>query len=196
VSETTGGSDSGPRRGTVFAILLATVIVAALFVSRFVVFELLFFRLAAPVLLAAAQLLAAIAVGRGARTLAAKLLGVSLGTDLFFDLATGYPLFGSIAFLVGCFSTAAAGQAVMLSLAALTGVAIVLRSGMSSNREASVRPMMFVLIVVAGAFALLIALLPPTTLDELAYHLTIPKIWALTGRAVDLPLMSHSYFPM
>ncbi len=37
---------------------------------------------------------------------------------------------------------------------------------------------------------------PPSSLDELAYHLAVPHSWVLEGRAVELPLLSHSYFPL
>jgi hypothetical protein len=49
--------------------------------------------------------------------------------------------------------------------------------------------------VVAAGIALVTSLLPPHTLDELAYHLYVPKAWIIEGRVVDLPLVSHSYFP-
>ena len=37
---------------------------------------------------------------------------------------------------------------------------------------------------------------PPSSLDELAYHLAVPHAWVLAGRAIALPLISHSYFPL
>jgi hypothetical protein len=37
---------------------------------------------------------------------------------------------------------------------------------------------------------------PPASLDELAYHLAIPKTWMLEGHAIALPLLSHSWFPL
>jgi len=37
---------------------------------------------------------------------------------------------------------------------------------------------------------------PPSSLDELAYHLAVPHTWVLEGRVVELPLLSHSYFPL
>src|SRR5437868_1761723 len=36
---------------------------------------------------------------------------------------------------------------------------------------------------------------PPTTLDEVAYHLAVPHTWVAEGRVVDLPLIATSYFP-
>jgi hypothetical protein len=46
------------------------------------------------------------------------------------------------------------------------------------------------------SLAFIAAQAPPSSLDELAYHLAIPHTWALEGRAVALPLISHSYFPL
>ena len=37
---------------------------------------------------------------------------------------------------------------------------------------------------------------PPSSLDELAYHLAIPHAWVLEARAIELPLLSQSYFPL
>jgi hypothetical protein len=41
-----------------------------------------------------------------------------------------------------------------------------------------------------------VAQAPASSLDELAYHLAVPHTWALEGRAIELPLLSHSYFPL
>jgi hypothetical protein len=51
--------------------------------------------------------------------------------------------------------------------------------------------------VVAVLFAAFVAAqAPPASLDELAYHLAVPQTWLLEGRALELPLNSHSYFPL
>jgi hypothetical protein len=54
--------------------------------------------------------------------------------------------------------------------------------------------MVFVMAVLGCGFVA--AQAPPTSLDELAYHLAVPHAWVLEGRAVELPLLSHSYFPL
>jgi len=52
------------------------------------------------------------------------------------------------------------------------------------------------LLALAALVIFLNAQMPPLSLDELAYHLTVPKTWVLEGRALELPLLSHSYFPL
>ncbi|HJW92365.1 MAG TPA: hypothetical protein VJ901_01985 [Thermoanaerobaculia bacterium] len=54
----------------------------------------------------------------------------------------------------------------------------------------------YTVIFIVFACAFIAAQAPPTSLDELAYHLAIPKTWLLEGRAIALPLLSHSYFPL
>jgi hypothetical protein len=51
------------------------------------------------------------------------------------------------------------------------------------------------LLAIAGMIAFLFAQAPASTLDELAYHLAVPRMWVATGRVVELPLLSHSHFP-
>jgi hypothetical protein len=55
-------------------------------------------------------------------------------------------------------------------------------------------PHIAILAVLACAFVA--AQAPPSSLDELAYHLAVPHTWVLEGRAVALPLLSHSWFPL
>jgi len=51
-------------------------------------------------------------------------------------------------------------------------------------------------VAIVFAAAIVVAQAPPVSLDEVAYHLAVPHTWALEGRAVELPLLSHSYFPL
>src|SRR5256885_7351410 len=48
-------------------------------------------------------------------------------------------------------------------------------------------------ILIAGV---VMAQAPPSALDEVAYHLAVPWTWVKEGRAIALPLLSHSYFPL
>ena len=50
-----------------------------------------------------------------------------------------------------------------------------------------------ILVFLAGFLA---AQAPPLSLDELAYHLAVPRTWIHEARAIELPLLSHSYFPL
>ncbi|MGB3564149.1 MAG: hypothetical protein WBH85_08865 [Thermoanaerobaculia bacterium] len=40
------------------------------------------------------------------------------------------------------------------------------------------------------------ALVPPISLDSLVYHLAVPSQFALAGRAFEMPWNAHSYFPL
>ncbi len=40
------------------------------------------------------------------------------------------------------------------------------------------------------------ALVPPISLDSLVYHLAVPRQFALAGRAFEMPWNAHSYFPL
>ncbi len=40
------------------------------------------------------------------------------------------------------------------------------------------------------------ALVPPISLDSLVYHLAVPHQFALAGRAFEMPWNAHSYFPL
>lgn len=53
-----------------------------------------------------------------------------------------------------------------------------------------------VAIVIVFLCAIVAAQAPPSSLDELAYHLAVPWAWVKEGRAIELPLLSHSYFPL
>jgi hypothetical protein len=55
-------------------------------------------------------------------------------------------------------------------------------------------PAMAVVAVFVVAFVA--AQAPPSSLDELAYHLAVPHTWVLEGRVIELPLLSQSYFPL
>src|SRR2546423_5908718 len=57
-------------------------------------------------------------------------------------------------------------------------------------------PLVLIALAIVVLCALIVAQAPPSSLDELAYHLAVPWTWVKEHRAVDLPLISHSYFPL
>jgi hypothetical protein len=57
-------------------------------------------------------------------------------------------------------------------------------------------PLVLVALAIVFICALIAAQAPPSSLDELAYHLAVPWTWVKEHRAIDLPLISHSYFPL
>jgi hypothetical protein len=67
-------------------------------------------------------------------------------------------------------------------------------AGALAGERSAVFPI--IAIAMVGVFAFLAAQAPPASLDELAYHLAVPWTWVKEGRAIELPLNSHSYFPL
>jgi hypothetical protein len=175
---------------TILAILLALFAILTL-VDRFVLVELLVRRIGIPLLVAAATALAMLPFG--------ALLRRAKHVDIPLDLLIGYPIFGALLFLVALLKVNVLTMSVVLILAALGGVALLLKRYSDDAFGAIVYPPLHwstiaVLVVLGCAFVE--AQAPPASLDELAYHLAVPHTWSLEGRAIELPLNSQSYFPL
>lgn len=191
------------RRTPTLAAVALLVLLLALFYSDLIIARIAVARLALPATLAAATALASLGVGRALRSFLQRRLFPESPAGpprLRYDFLVGYPLFGSIAFLAGLASTGVALQTTVLLLGMVLG-AIAL--GDYRFRESPIPAGGGWLALAAGvlsAGALLTAFLqaqaPAFTLDEVAYHLAVPRQWAIAGRAIDLPLLSHSYFPL
>lgn len=177
--------------------------------DRFVLLELLLRRTAVPLLVALAIALACVGTGALARR-ADK-------ADWPMDLLIGYPLFGTLCFLVGSLKIALWTMVPLMAAGAILGIVKTLAgwkwSGGTQPAESeapaterettdagglkSAAPLLGLLAVAAViACGFVAAQAPPSSLDELAYHLAVPHTWVLEGRAVELPLLSHSYFPL
>lgn len=163
-------------------VLGVAIVLLAIFVDRTLLFRLLWARTLAPLTLAALEVVAAIGAGFLARRM-------RLG-DPVLDFAVGYPLFGALCFLVGTLRISTATMLPLLLVFAGVGAVSMIRA-----RTVTVIPLHATL-VVPFVCALVWAQAPPVSLDELAYHLAVPHTWVLEGRALDLPLLSHSYFPL
>ncbi|MEA2465003.1 MAG: hypothetical protein QOJ98_2750 [Acidobacteriota bacterium] len=173
---------------TILAILLALFALLTL-LDRFVLVELFLRRAGVPLLLAAVEALAI--VGTGALLRRAKRVDVPL------DFLLGYPVFGTLLFLVGTLKIAAWTLVPLLVLGAIAGVVYLLKQYTDDTESESLVlewPALFVFAVLACGFV--VAQAPPASLDELAYHLAVPHAWVQEGRALELPLLSHSYFPL
>jgi hypothetical protein len=173
---------------TVLATLLALFALLTL-LDRFVLVELFLRRAGVPLLLAAVEALAI--VGTGALLRRAKRVDVPL------DFLLGYPVFGTLLFLVGTLKIAAWTLLPLLVLGAIAGVVYLLKQYTDDTEGESLVlewPALFVFAVLACGFV--VAQAPPASLDELAYHLAVPHAWVQEGRALELPLLSHSYFPL
>jgi hypothetical protein len=113
------------------------------------------------------------------------------------NFVVGYPTFGTICFLIALLQIS---KWTMVPLVGIFGGVGLLslwpypRAGEGAGAPLRAFPVIAIALVAISAF--LAAQAPPTTLDELAYHLAVPWTWVKEGRAVELPLNSHSYFPL
>ena len=168
--------------GRRFFALVVALYLLLVFIDRFVLIELFVRRVGVSFLLACCAALACIGAGFLARGRAS---GVAT------NLAVGYPIFGTACFLVGLLKISAWTMVPLLALFAIAGL-------FSMWPPTSIEPVRSWQIAVVFVFVcgFVAAQAPPNALDELAYHLAIPWEWAKEGRAVVLPLISHSYFPL
>ncbi|MBV9494595.1 MAG: hypothetical protein JOZ54_10145 [Acidobacteria bacterium] len=148
--------------------------------DRFVVVELFVRRCGLPFLLACGVALAAFAAGSFAKK------------DIATRFLVGYPIFGAVCFLVACVGANVWVLGTLLALFAVAGCWLLVagRDELTSDQQPATSNWLLFLPI------LVLAQAPPSSLDELAYHLAIPHAWLLEGRAIDLPLISHSYFPL
>jgi hypothetical protein len=172
------------------AILLGLFAVLTL-LDRFVLVELLLRRTSMPLLLAAVMGLAV--AGTGALFRRAKHIDVPL------DLLIGYPVFGTLCFVIATLNVSVWALLPLMVIGAIAAIAFLLRRHGDDAYVAPPRlplqwPVMAVVAVLVCAFVA--AQAPPASLDELAYHLAIPHAWVQEARAIELPLLSQSYFPL
>ncbi|MBV8519657.1 MAG: hypothetical protein JO197_19855 [Acidobacteria bacterium] len=167
--------------------LLVALFALLTLLDRFVLIELLVRRVSLPLLFACVAAVACIGVGALARRAAR--------VDLALDFLIGYPLFGALCFLVALLKISAWTMAPLLIVGALAGVRLMLVPGLAPLALPRGNAALLAIVAVF-ACAFVAAQAPPASLDEVAYHLAVPHTWALEGRAVELPLLSHSYFPL
>lgn len=166
------------------AIVVALFLLLILF-DRFVLVELTVRRIGITLLFAVAGALASIGAGflvrRGAR-------------DVALNLLIGIPFFGTLCFLVAQINISKWTMVPLLGVLGGIGLASLWKTGEGACPP--LKPFPVIAIAAVGVSAFLAAQAPPATLDELAYHLAVPWTWVKEGRAVELPLNSHSYFPL
>ncbi|HEX3583512.1 MAG TPA: hypothetical protein VH087_17205 [Thermoanaerobaculia bacterium] len=165
---------------------VVTLLIAALltltFATRFLLIEYFFTRAGGAIAFALLEALAIAGAGHLARRRRA-------GLALSFVL--GYPIFGTLCFLVGLLKVNGATMGLVTVALALAGIFAVYENRQLTTDNSFALPAALVLIL--GFIA---AQAPPSSLDELAYHLAVPHAWVIAGRAIALPLISHSYFPL
>lgn len=161
--------------------LAAAIYLLLVFADRFVLVELQLRRLAFPLTLILVEALAIAGVGWLVRR----------RTGAIVNFIVGYPIFGTLCFLVGTVATSVTPALLLFAVAG----AISIRAGWDES-ETTDWLTLYAPLVVILLCSFVVAQAPPVSLDELAYHLAIPHTWTLEGRSVELPLMSHSYFPL
>lgn len=187
---------------TAIAAILAAIFVIT-FLDRFVLARLLFERTWLAVLFAGLEALALIGAGWLVRRMRGRIAE---------NLIIGYPVFGTVCFLVGLLRISPAIMLPLLVIFGAIGVWSMWIAASGSSRtdsvdEVTTSPAPLHVTSASEAFGLVAiacvlfagfvaAQAPPSSLDELAYHLAIPHSWVVEGRAIDLPLISHSYFPL
>jgi hypothetical protein len=184
------------RLRAIVAFILTAYLLLVLY-DRFVLVELLARRAGMALFVAIVEIAALIGVGFVVRSLVIRSFDPG-NLDLARELLIGYPVFGTACFLVGTLNVSSWTMGALLVLAAVGGTyAIVRRFEVRPVRaEWSIEPVTLVVIAMVLGFALVMAQAPASSLDELAYHLAVPWTWVKEHRAVDLPLISHSYFPL
>lgn len=182
------------RRG--LAILIGAYMLLVL-LDRFVLVQLLFQRTGPAMLLALVTGIASVGCGFGFRSLLARRWEPAT-LDLPRDLVIGAPLFGTLCFLLGAMRISLGTMVSLLAIAALGGLFAIVRRLESRPLSSPPSPGPFAAVAMGIVFGcgFVAAQAPASSLDELAYHMAIPWSWVKEGRAVDLPLISHSYFPL
>lgn len=180
----------------IVAIVVALYLLLVL-LDRFVLVELLVRRTGLSFLLAIFEALAIIGIGAAVRGALARGWHAA-EVDLPRDFLLGYPLFGALCFLVGTMNVSSWSMSILLIVCGIGGLYVVVRRfeerPLATPQVAE--PLALIALAIVFFCALIAAQAPPSSLDELAYHLAVPWTWVTEHRAIDLPLISHSYFPL
>lgn len=178
------------------AIAIAAYLLLVLY-ERFVLVELLARRIGLPLFLALVETVALIGTGFAVRALFTRRWQAA-DLDLARELLIGYPIFGAVCFLAGTLNVSSWSMGAILVAAAAGGAFAIVRrfETRPMQRPAAMEWISLIAIAVVIGCGAIAAQAPPSSLDELAYHLAVPWTWVKEHRAIDLPLISHSYFPL
>jgi hypothetical protein len=180
----------------IVSIVIALYLLLVL-IDRFVLVELLRMRIGLSILLALFEAFGILGVGIAVRGVLVRVWRAE-DADLPRDFLLGYPIFGAICFLAGTLNVSSWSMGILLVVCGVGGIYVLVRRFESRVPVMPIIAEPLVLIALAIVFlcALIAAQAPPSSLDELAYHLAVPWTWVKEHRAIDLPLISHSYFPL
>lgn len=197
------GGQRQPTGRTPLALSGAGAVIAAVMVAIVVIVVLsgspvtAILRVAMPALVALALVVAAVGAGDLTVGVFRALLnreGVDRQEGMATRLIVGHPILGAVSFLVALIST----DPLVLLFPAVVLFVLGLRTLWRTRlftEPTSFGPGTAILAALLLT-ALLMALVPAVSLDEVSYHLAIPSLWIAAGEAVALPLMSHSWFPL
>lgn len=196
--------DSGVRSTatlTYAVAILSLVTLLAIFSQTFVLIPLNLSRLVLPFTLSISAALSAFSVGFAARRLLAIISREPAPLPLITrDLIIGYPLFGGLVYLLSLIAIRPELSAIVLIAGSIAGAALLSKWNMPGTRETRIGgvsdTLAVLLLAICGLLSLIVAQMPAISLDETAYHLAVPRIWVNEGHVVDLPLLSHSSFPL
>jgi hypothetical protein len=185
-----------PKIQRIVSIVIALYLLLVL-IDRFVLVELLVTRIGLSVLLALFEAFAILGAGFAVRGAIARAWRVE-DADLPRDFLLGYPIFGAFCFLAGTLNVSSWSMGILLVVFGVGGIYVLVRRFESRPpvMPAIAEPLVLVALAIVFISALIAAQAPPSSLDELAYHLAVPWTWVKEHRAIDLPLISHSYFPL
>jgi hypothetical protein len=180
----------------IVAIVIALYLLLVL-LDRFVLVELLVRRIGLSILLALFEAFAILGVGFAVRGALARTWHAE-DADLPRDFLLGYPIFGALCFLLGTLNVSSWTMGIVLVVCGVAGIYVLVRRFESRPpvMPAISEPLVLIALAIVFLCALIAAQAPPSSLDELAYHLAVPWTWVKEHRAIDLPLISHSYFPL
>jgi hypothetical protein len=178
-------------------LLGGAIAILAIFLSRFQPAWLLLTETAQPVLVAAVVVLAMLATGFGALLLvgSGRKLKVSAETfnfrpDPMDAFIVGFPTFGTLIAIVAWIGIAMHVAIALITFAlAGAGLFLLLRHPIRAPRIPK-------LLIIPILLAVVEAITPVNSPDELVYKLGIPHAYDMAGRMFDIPLSSHSYFTM
>lgn len=165
---------------------------ASVFLFRFRPALLLITEIARPAAGAIILLLAALAAGQAAVSLARRIIGAEGPTPFSLPelLLVGYPLFGTVAGLL-CWLT----TGFVIPLTMLTAVAGAVQL-MRNRSTVTWRLRVPLALVIPSILAVIEAVTPTNSPDELIYKLAIPQQYLFYGRMLELPLASNSYLTL
>lgn len=171
-------------------LLGGAIAILAVFLSRFQPAWLLLTETAQPALVAAAIVLAMLAIGMAALIIARRLFPHDGEIPLLDAFIVGFPTFGTLIAVVAWI-----GVGLHIAIALITfvlagaGLFILLRRPICM-------PRIPLLLVIPIVIAVVEAITPVNSPDELVYKLAVPHAYDLAGRMFEIPLSSNSYLTM